>query len=261
MLLLCSSAHGLRLGESAPVTVTFYASPGMDCEDHMGMCGYGNDVNGPNNFLGTSLYPLHLASGNFDFLGGSGACGILSYNGKSRSYVVSDITDPIDSLDRGGANWPPLGSHADLCCHEFDYFQSLNKGGGVDCNNGGICTGNWTRVPCETLGSPDYPDGPSGQYAVRTQAYNQWAKAIVMSRMHGVGEIKHIDFMTRSGGHYSGQRIQGWGAWWTPGQDLSGQGGVGLKVTLADDSVVLLDNYPLPDFSMWNTGNLYMLGP
>jgi hypothetical protein len=117
-------------------------------------------------------------------------------------------------------------------------------------------------VVCETLGSPDYPDGPNGQYVVRTQAWNQWAKAVVVSRMHGVGEIKQIDFYTRNGGFFSGQRVEGWGAWWTPGKDLSNQGGVGLKITLADDSIVdLKDSYPLPDFSYWKTGDVYMIGP
>jgi hypothetical protein len=255
LLILCSSVQSLKLGESSPVSVTFYEEfPNMACSTGNGACGCGTDVTGNTDFVKTSLYPIHAASGNYEILGGCGACGTLSYNGLARSFVITNIIDRLNSI--GGD-----GLHIDLCGIDFSYFQSLKVNGQLDFSHGGIFTSNWTRVPCETLGYPDYPDGPKGQHAIRTQAYNQWAKALILSRMHGVGEIKQIDFMTRSGGYYTGQRIQGWGAWWTPGQDLLGQGGVGLKVALADDSVVLLDNYPLPECSTWNTSNLFMVGP
>ena len=145
---------------------------------------------------------------------------------------------------------------------EFDFFQTLPRNGDqLDFSKGGIFTGNWTRVPCETLGSPNYPDGPGGRYVVRTQAYNIWAKSAVVSRMHGVGEIQNVDFMTRNGQFFPGRRVDGWGAWYTPGQDLSGFGGVGLKITMVDGTVIETPDYPLPDFMFWGTGNVYMIQP
>ena len=106
-------------------------------------------------------YP-HVAAGNMEFLGGCGACGTLSHDGKARSYVVTDVTDVKDDLDRQGSSWPPYGSHIDMMGTEFDFFQTLPRNGGqLDFSKGGIFTGNWTRVPCETLG-PNYPDGPGG---------------------------------------------------------------------------------------------------
>lgn len=244
----------LGFGDSAPVTVTFYSSPGMDCATGNGQCGYGSDVNGDTDFVKTSLYPLHVASGNFALTGGCGSCGVLSYNGKSRGYVISDVTDAIDSL--GDRAWPPQGSHIDMCCNEFDWFQSLRDGSGnVNCNNGGIFTGQWTRVACETLGSPDYPD--NDHFVVRTEAWNQWAKALVVSRLHGVGEVRSVDFETRNGGFKKGEKVAGWGSWFATGGDLSGQGGVNLIITMADGSVVKTAGFPLPSFEIWKTGDVY----
>ena len=243
----------LGFGESAPVTVTFYSTPGMDCATGNGMCGFGSDTTGDTDFVKNSLYPLHVASGNFGFLGGCGSCLLLSYNGKSRGYVISDITDPIDEL--GQRDWPPQGSHIDMCCNEFDYFQSLDHGSGIDCNNGGIFTGTMTRVPCETLGAPNYPD--NDHFVVRTEAWNKWAKAVVVSRLPGVGEIDHVDFETRNGGFRKGEKVQGWGSWITPGADLSGQGGVGLIITMVDGTVIKSPPYAMPDFNLWKTGDVY----
>jgi hypothetical protein len=255
MIAATSAKPSMKLGESLPVTVTFYEEPGMYCSESAGSCGLGTDVTGNTNFVKNSLYPIHAASGNYRLLGGCNACGTLSFNGKSRSFVITNNTDEIDSI--GGD-----AQHIDLCGADFSYFQSLERGGKLDFSQGGIFSGTWTHVACETLGSPDYPDGPGGQYVVRTQAYNQFAKATVVSRMHGVGEIKHIDYYTRTGGYYSGHLVTGWGAWWTPGADLSNQGGIGLIITLADDSVIdLKESYPLPDFSHWKTGDVYMVGP
>lgn len=243
----------LGFGESAPVTVTFYSSPGMDCATGNGMCGYGTDTSGDTDFVKNSLYPLHVASGNFGLLSGCGGCGVLSYNGKTRGYVVTDVTDPIDEL--GQRSWPPQGSHIDMCCNEFDYFQSLKDGSGnINCNNGGIFTGTWTRVPCETLGSPNYPH--NDHFVVRTEAWNRWAKAIVPSRLHGVGEVSQVDFETRNGGFHKGEKVAGWGSWWIGG-NLSGQGGVNLIITMADGSVVKTVDYPLPDYDLWETGSVF----
>jgi GH35 family endo-1,4-beta-xylanase len=187
----------LGMGQASPVTVTFFSSPpDMDCADGWGQCGYGSDATGNTDFCKTGLYPLHVASGNFEFLGGCGACGILHYNGKDRGYVVTDVTDHTDSL--GQRDWPPAGSHIDMCCDQFDYFQSLDHGNGVDCGNGGIFTGVWQRVPCETMGFPDYP--ADMQIVVRTQVWNRYAKAVVVSRLHGVGEVQSVDYATRQGG-------------------------------------------------------------
>lgn len=257
-----TQAEVLRIGSSAPVSVTFYEEPGMYASEGHGQCGYGSDVTGNTDFNRLSLYPLHVAAGNLEFLGGCGACGTLSYDGKARSYVVTDVTDVKDDLDRQGTAWPPYGSHIDMMGTEFDYFQTLPRNGDqLDFSKGGIFTGNWTRVPCETLGSPNYPDGPGGKYVVRTQAYNRYAKAVVVSRLHGIGEIKNVDFMTRNGAFHPGRKVDGWGAWYTPGRDLSGFGGVGLRITMIDDSVIELADYPLPDFMFWDTGSVFMVNP
>lgn len=100
----------------------------------------------------------------------------------------------------------------------------------------------------------DYPDN---SVVVRTQAYNQWAKAVVISRVGGVGEIASVNFKTRNGGFTSGAKVAGWGAWWMPTSGLGGQGGVELLVTLKDGSTLKTNDYPLPDYNLWNTGNLY----
>jgi hypothetical protein len=100
----------------------------------------------------------------------------------------------------------------------------------------------------------DYPDN---SVVVRTQAYNQWAKAVVISRVGGVGEIASVNFKTRNGGFTSGAKVAGWGAWWMPTSGLGGQGGVELLVTLKDGSTLNTNDYPLPDYNLWNTGNLY----
>lgn len=60
----------LPLWASSPVTVTYYESPGMECSKGLGACGLGNIAGGETNFLKESLYPLHAASGNFEFPGG-----------------------------------------------------------------------------------------------------------------------------------------------------------------------------------------------
>jgi hypothetical protein len=126
MLTLCSIAQsrGLQLGESSPVSVTFYESPGMFCSDSLGACGYGNTGAGPTDFLGSSLYPLHCATGNQEWLGGCGSCLVLSYQGKSRAFVVTDVTDVIDSLDRSLPENQniPWDAHVDLCADSFNYF-------------------------------------------------------------------------------------------------------------------------------------------
>jgi hypothetical protein len=254
MMVAATSAQSMKLGESLPVTVTFYESPGMFCSESAGSCGFGTDATGNTEFVKTSLYPIHAASENYKLLGGCGACGTLSYNGKARSFVITDNTDEIDSI--GGD-----AQHIDLCGVDFSYFQSLKVNGKLDFSRGGIFTGTWTRVACETLGAPDYPDGPNGHYVVRTQAYNIWSKPLVVSRMHGVGEISQVNFMTRNGGYHVGSRIEGWGAWWTAGKDLSNQGGVSLDITMADGSKVVFKDYPLPDFSEWKTGDLFMIEP
>lgn len=84
--------------------------------------------------------PLHAASGNFEFLGGCGACGILSGNGVSKGFVITDVTDRLDSLDRSSGSGPPQGSHIDLCLPEFQEYVPGTTG-----NNGGIFTATWTR--------------------------------------------------------------------------------------------------------------------
>lgn len=84
--------------------------------------------------------PLHAASGNFAYLGGCGACGILSGNGVSKGYVITDVTDHLDSLDRSAGSSPPQGSHIDICLKEFQEYVP-----GTDGNHGGIFTGSWTR--------------------------------------------------------------------------------------------------------------------
>jgi endo-1,4-beta-xylanase len=222
----------LPLWASSPVTVTYYESPGMKCSDGLGACGLGNTAGGETTFLKDALYPLHAASGNFEFLGGCSACGVLSYHGLARGYMITDVTDKIDSL--GERPWPPAGAHIDLCCDQFSYFQSLDHGHGIDCGLGGEFNAIWTRVPCETMGSPNYPgDG----VVVRTTAWNKFAKALFVARMPGVGEVQSVDFATRDGGYFKGQKVQGWLAWFTPGQDLSGKGGIGIKVTMVDGTV------------------------
>lgn len=239
----------LGLGESSQVSVTFYNSPGMDCTSGNGQCGYGNDVTGTaygggGPFLETSLYPYHAASGNFGYLGGCGACGVLTYNGKARGFVITDVTDHKDDI--GGD-----GFHIDLCLPSFNWFTDGQAGDG---SHGGIFTGQWQRVDCGTMGLPDYPDSA---IVVRTQAYNQWAKAVVISRLGGVGEISSVNFVTRNGGFVSGARVNGWGAWWMPTNGLGGQGGVDLQITLADGTQVFTSGYPLPDADLWGTGNIY----
>lgn len=92
---------------------------------------------------------------------------------------------------------------------------------------------------------------------VRTQAYNQWAKAVVVSRVGGVGEIAGVNFVTRNGGFVSGAKVAGWGAWWAPTSGLGGQGGVSLQITMKNGASHTTGNYPLPDYNVWNTGNVY----
>jgi hypothetical protein len=41
--------------------------------------------------------------------------------------------------------------------------------------------------------------------------------------------------------------------------DLSGLGGVSLRITLVDGTVVDLNDFLLSDFALWNTGDVYML--
>lgn len=254
-LLQSQGGETLAMYANSPVTVTFYSEPGMDCADGLGQCGFGNRASGPTDFLKKSLYPLHCASGNQEFLGGCGSCGVLHYGGKSRGFTITDVTDVVDSL--GPRDWPPNGAHIDLCCDQFDYFQSLDHGNGIDCDNGGIFTGMWTRVPCETMG---YPNFPGDGVVVRTMAWNPFAKALFVARLPGVGEVRMVDFKTRNGGNYPGQKVQGWGSWFTPGQDLSGQGGIGIRVTMVDETVYdWTDSYPLPDFLILRDGDVYML--
>ncbi|GAQ90384.1 glycoside hydrolase family 10 [Klebsormidium nitens] len=172
----------LPLGSSSPVSVTFYESPGMRCSDGLGMCGFGNTAAGGTDFLKNALYPLHAASGNFEFLGGCGACGVLHYNGLARGYTITDVTDAIDSL--GERDWPPKRAHLDLCCSEFSYFQSLDKGYGIDCSQGGEFTGVWTRVSCETMGHPNWNNDGA---VVRIMKWNRYAGALYVARLPGVG--------------------------------------------------------------------------
>jgi hypothetical protein len=93
-----------------------------------------------NPFFDPFPDPLHAASGNFEFLGGCGACGILSGNGVSKGFVITDVTDRLDSLDRSSGSGPPQGSHIDLCLPEFQEYVPGTTG-----NNGGIFTATWTR--------------------------------------------------------------------------------------------------------------------
>lgn len=255
-LLQAEQASGpLPLWGSSPVSVTFYESPGMRCSDGLGECGFGDIASGGTDFLKNSLYPLHAASGNFDFLGGCSACGVLHYNGLARGFTITDVTDAVDSL--GQRDWPPNGAHLDLCCDQFDYFQSLDTGYGLDCSQGGIFTGVWTRVPCETMGYPNWIDDGA---VVRILKWNWWAAALYVARLPGVGEVRSIDFFTSNGEHFQGKRVEGWGAYFTPNTNLSGKGAVGLKVTLVDGSIFdwSLD-YPLPDMILWDDGSVYML--
>ncbi|GAQ88773.1 hypothetical protein KFL_004580030 [Klebsormidium nitens] len=238
----------LGLGQSARVTVTFYNQPGMDCETGNGQCGYGNDVTGDaygngGPFLETSLYPYHAASGNYDYLGGCGSCGVLSYNGKSRGFVITDITD--DDSQQGRDH------HIDLCLGSFNYFTNGAAGNG---GHGGIFSGTWTRVDCSCMGAPNYPDSA---IVVRTQVYNQWAQAVVISRLGGVGEIASVNFRTRNGGFTRGARVNGWGTWWMPTEGLAGKGGVDLLITLKDGNSMSTTDYPLADASQWRTGAIY----
>ncbi|GAQ79935.1 hypothetical protein KFL_000420070 [Klebsormidium nitens] len=252
----------LRLGDSSPVTVTFYDSPGMYCTDGEGQCGYGTDTNGRargpgGDFLQTSLYPLHAASGHFEHLGGCGACGILSEGGINLAFVITDVTDALDEL--GNREWPPFGSHIDLCLPEFRIYRP-----GTRTEQGGIFTGTWTRINCNTMGAPNMP---SGNIVVRLQEWNQWAKAVVISRLGATGEIIAVDFYTaqdRNGGNsgngnrvvHTGFRVQGWGAWWSPNSNLGGQGGVGLRITVKGGQVLDTNGFPMPDYSLWHTGDI-----
>jgi hypothetical protein len=104
------------------------------------------------------------------------------------------------------------------------------------------------------LSNADYPNHA---VVIRTQDYNPYAKAVVVSRVGGVGEIARVDFKTRNGGVTPGSRVKGWGAWWMPESGLGGQGGVGLVVTTTDGKTLDMDNYPLPDYDLWETGNIY----
>jgi GH35 family endo-1,4-beta-xylanase len=248
-------AGPLPLGASTPVTVTFFESEGMRCSDGLGQCGYGNIASGGTDFLKLSLYPLHAASGNSEFLGGCGACGIVHYNNFARGYTITDVTDRIDSL--GEREWPPAGSHIDLCCDQFDFFQSLDRGYGLDCSLGGEFQAVWTRVPCDTMGEPNWVgDGA----VVRIMKWNRYAAALYVARLPGVGEVKSIDFFTRDGGSFPGAKVEGWGAYFTPGTDLSGKGGVGLKLTLVDGTVLDWSRtLPLPDMVLWEDGSVFML--
>ncbi|GAQ91136.1 hypothetical protein KFL_007330010 [Klebsormidium nitens] len=238
----------MGLGDSIPVTVTFYNSPGMDCTTGNGQCGYGNDVGGTaygggGPFVETSLYPYHAASGNYGFMGGCGACGVLTYNGKARGFVITDITDDDSQQGRN--------HHLDLCLPSFNYFTDGRAGDG---GHGGIFSGTWTRVDCGCMGAPNYPDNA---IVVRTQEYNEWAKAVVISRMGGVGEIAGVNFITRNGGFVRGARVEGWGTWWMPTESISGKGGVDLQITLTDGNTLTTTGYPLPDARVWRTGNIY----
>lgn len=116
----------------------------------------------------------------------------------------------------------------------------------------------FARVPCQSLGYPDYPDN---NVVVRIQAWNQWAKAIVPSRLNGVGEVSQVNFITEHSGFHPGFRVDGWGAWWSPNADLSGHGGVALEIILKDGTRVNFNKgatpFPLADFSDWKTGQLY----
>ena len=96
------------------------------------------------NSLPASTDPYHAASGNFGYLGGCGACGVLTYNGKSRGFVITDVTDHKDDI--GGDGW-----HIDLCLPSFNYFTNGQAGDG---SHGGIFTGTWTKVDCSCMGAP-----------------------------------------------------------------------------------------------------------
>jgi hypothetical protein len=117
------------------------------------------------------------------------------------------------------------------------------------------------------MGAPNYP---TKDIVIRYQAYNPHAKAVVISRLPGVGVIKSVTFVTagdKNGGNsgngspveHPGSKVDGWGAWWTPGADLSNQGGVRLVITLEDGKVISQDGYPLPDYRLWSTGDIITL--
>lgn len=55
-------------------------------------------------------------------------------------YVVTDVTDTKDDLNRDGSGWPPYGSHIDTCLPQFQLYQPGTTG-----YSGGIFTGTWTR--------------------------------------------------------------------------------------------------------------------
>jgi hypothetical protein len=81
-----------------------------------------------------------------------------------------------------------------------------------------------------------------------------------VARLPGVGEVQSVDFATRDGGYFKGQKVQGWLAWFTPGQDLSGKGGIGIKVTMVDGTVHdWTKSFPLPPFELWEDGSVFML--
>lgn len=117
------------------------------------------------------------------------------------------------------------------------------------------------------MGASDYPNH---DLVVRYQAYNRNAKAVVVSRAPAAGVITGVTFVTaadNNGGNsgngspveHPGSKVDGWGAWWTPGIDLSGRGGVRLVVTMEDGQVITQDGYPMPDFRLWRTGDLISL--
>jgi hypothetical protein len=70
-ILTSAYSQSLKIGESSPVTVTFYEQPpDMVCSDGWGSCGMSTDTTGNTDFIKTSLYPLHAASENYVYIGG-----------------------------------------------------------------------------------------------------------------------------------------------------------------------------------------------
>jgi hypothetical protein len=72
---------------------------------------------------------------------------VLTYKGKSRDFVITDVTDHKDELDH--SQGLPTGSHIDLCLPSFQYFEPGTTG-----NSGGIFTATWTRKDCSCMGAP-----------------------------------------------------------------------------------------------------------